>query len=1166
MTQNSTDKNKTSEEWTIGRGSKLAVEIRRTAGRLAVSLTLFDKARCMLHWGVSRQPNEPWQQPARSIWPRVQTPFTPRDEGSSISLDLPADREFSFLVFVLFFPEENNWDNNRGRNYFIRLPLAGESLLSPGKALAEEIKGREVVLQQEFGIEAGRQRAAAVCRTKEHYEVHLVTDLPGPLLLHWGEANRSRLDWQPPPRSHRPKHTVMVDHKAARTPFVAANGLNRLTLSWPDEDMPRAISFVLFRPDAGQWLKNNGANFHIPLVVTEYEKTTFASAALAEMANQIIEAETGRNSWTLMHRFNLCHDLLDRVDGDLEGLALLFVWLRFSSIRQLDWQRNYNTQPRELTHSQQRLTLKLAEHYHASDAAGREIIRLIFSTLGRGAEGGKGQRIRDDILHIMHRHHVKEVTGHFLEEWHQKLHNNATPDDIVICEAYLAFLRSNGDLAAFYGTLENGGVTRERLRGFERPIVTDPDFNPHIKDGLIHDFENYLLLLKSVHSATDLKSAVEAAGHCLAGDIDRAWHIYNSRNEAAISVVDRVREITALRRRLQERLTDNSDQQCIRDLLYLDLGMEEYLRVAVERNLHKSLSGEQLDALIGMLMENVRFSHPSDALTFSLGQWQRLIEQAADDREWFLHTRSVVDRVSRLLGSFIDTFYALLQPKAEHLGSAFNADGWTIDIFTQEVVRAGSPFVLSILFRLIDPILRRGAALGDWQVISHADAAGEVKVANLLDIQDRTYKTPTVLLTDKITGDEVIPQGVTAVLTAAGVDILSHVSIRARNAGVLFASCYNAEKFNTLKDLAGRQVVLAVDARGEVTMEKGVGQTPGRTPAKQPAKALVIRRPVETRYYAIAFEDFSSEVVGGKSNQLLTLKGKLPAWIRLPRSAALPFGVCERVLAEARNATLKKRYKELVAKVDGDPQAMLPELRRSLMELEAPAALFNELRQAMNAAGLELQQDHGPVWQCIKQVWASKWTERAYRSRRQTGIKHDDLFMAVLIQEVIGAEYAFVIHTANPFSGEADELYAEVAPGLGETICSGNYPGRALSFTCRKTKKLVPYLLSYPGKDVALRGSGLIFRSDSNGEDLEEFAGAGLYESVLLKAPRTEVVDYTKNTLLWNTDLRNTILKKIAATGIEVEKAMNGQAQDIEGAYRDGEYFVVQTRRQVGVD
>jgi alpha-glucan,water dikinase len=1169
-------KNKISEEWTIDRGRKLAMALARTNDRLTVSLTLLDKARCILHWGVCRQMNGPWQIPPPSVWPRetytagkaaVRTPLRSRKKGSGVTIDLVTSQEYSFIVFVFYFPDENYWDNNHGRNFFLKVPQTGESLLSPEQAMRLVVGDRDAILQQTFSLEEGRQLAAAVCRKQERYEIHLLTDLPGPLLLHWGEANRSRREWLPPAQSRLPEQTVMVEGKAARTPFVMEDGLNRLDFSWSEEDMPRGITFVLYRPASEQWLKKNGANFHIPLARPDYGTTALASPDLTDMAGEIIEVETGRNSWTLMHRFNLCHDLLDRVNSDVEGLALLFVWLRFSSIRQLDWQRNYNTKPRELAHAQRRLTLKLAELYRRNTPAIREIIRLIFSTLGRGAEGGKGQRIRDDILHIMHRHHVKEVTGHFLEEWHQKLHNNATPDDIVICKAYLAFLRSDGDLAVFYRTLEDGGVTRERLRDFERPIVTDPDFNPHIKEGLIHDFQNYLALLNSVHSATDLRSSLEAAGHCLDGGLnDRAWHIYNSRDDTAIHVTDQVRDLTALRRDLQERLDAGLDEQCVRDILYLDLGLEDYLRVAVERELHKSLSREQLAALTGMLLDNVRISHDKSELTFALNQWQRLQERPADSREWFLHARSVLDRVTRILGAFIDTFYELLQPKAEYLGTSFNAEPWTIDIFTQEVVRAGSPFVLSILIRRIDPILRQGAALGDWQVISHADAAGMLKIATLADIQDRTFTTPMVILADKINGDEVIPKGVTAVLTEDSVDILAHVSIRARNAGVLFASCYDQGKFRSWRDLAGEEVVLVVDARGDVVLDKGTKPALARTAAAGPEKPLTLRRPAAGGTRAISMQDFSRTAVGGKSNQLLALKGKLPEWIHLPSSVALPFGACEQVLADTRNAMIRERYDTLVSKVNGNPGEILPELRHTVMALEAPSTLFSTLTQAMTTAGLTMPENHGLVWQRIKQVWASKWTERAFRSRRQMCLGHDDLYMAVLIQEVIAAEYAFVIHTANPFTGKRDELYAEVAPGLGETICSGNYPGRALSFTCKKARELEPYLLSFPGKNVAVHGAGLIFRSDSNGEDLEEFAGAGLYESVLLEPPRTEIIDYTQINLLWDRDFRDSVLKKIAKIGILVEKAMDGQAQDIEGAYRDGNYYVVQSRRQAGID
>lgn len=62
----------------------------------------------------------------------------------------------------------------------------------------------------------------------------------------------------------------------------------------------------------------------------------------------------------------------------------------------------------------------------------------------------------------------------------------------------------------------------------------------------------------------------------------------------------------------------------------------------------------------------------------------------------------------------------------------------------------------------------------------------------------------------------------------------------------------------------------------------------------------------------------------------------------------------------------------------------------------------------------------------INKVWASKWNERAYFSTRKVKLDHDYLCMAVLIQEIINADYAFVIHTTNPSTGDSSEIYTEV--------------------------------------------------------------------------------------------------------------------------------------------
>ena len=165
--------------------------------------------------------------------------------------------------------------------------------------------------------------------------------------------------------------------------------------------------------------------------------------------------------------------------------------------------------------------------------------------------------------------------------------------------------------------------------------------------------------------------------------------------------------------------------------------------------------------------------------------------------------------------------------------------------------------------------------------------------------------------------------------------------------------------------------------------------------------------------------------------------------------------------------------------------------------------------EVMEHTGLAWPESWDDAWMCIKRVWASKWNRSALgAAARQGRVRNDDLYMAVLIQQVIEAEYAFVIHTVNPSTGNPDELYAEVVLGLGETLV-GNYPGRALSFVCNR-KSMRPELLSFPSKTLGLYGSGLIFRSDSNGEDLPGYAGAGLHDSIVLKPPREVVLDYSR--------------------------------------------------------
>lgn len=73
-----------------------------------------------------------------------------------------------------------------------------------------------------------------------------------------------------------------------------------------------------------------------------------------------------------------------------------------------------------------------------------------------------------------------------------------------------------------------------------------------------------------------------------------------------------------------------------------------------------------------------------------------------------------------------------------------------------------------------------------WQIISPVEVVGYVDVVDeLLAVQNKSYDRPTILVAKSVKGEEEIPDGTVAVLTPDMPDVLSHVSVRARNCKVI---------------------------------------------------------------------------------------------------------------------------------------------------------------------------------------------------------------------------------------------------------------------------------------------------------------------------------------------------------------------------------------------
>ncbi len=174
----------------------------------------------------------------------------------------------------------------------------------------------------------------------------------------------------------------------------------------------------------------------------------------------------------------------------------------------------------------------------------------------------------------------------------------------------------------------------------------------------------------------------------------------------------------------------------------------------------------------------------------------------------------------------------------------------------------------------------------------------------------------------------------------------------------------------------------------------------------------------------------------------------------------------------------------------------------------------------------------------IGQVWASLWNRRAFMSRQQNGIPHAVIHMAVLIQELLEPELSFVMHSADPVTGDGHRCWVELAVGLGETLVSAAQPGNAYRLICDR----------HTGK-VELTACASFSMA------LQPLPGTGIGKSR---------VDYSHIPLSVDPKRAQRLGKQLGRIATALEEAFDGP-QDAEGVIVGEEIYLVQTRPQQGV-
>jgi pyruvate,water dikinase len=209
--------------------------------------------------------------------------------------------------------------------------------------------------------------------------------------------------------------------------------------------------------------------------------------------------------------------------------------------------------------------------------------------------------------------------------------------------------------------------------------------------------------------------------------------------------------------------------------------------------------------------------------------------------------------------------------------------------------------------------------------------------------------------------------------------------------------------------------------------------------------------------------------------------------------------------------------------------AGLVAVRSSATAEDLPEASF----AGQQSTYLNIQGD-GNVLEAVRSCWASLFEARAIFYRLEQNYKHEDVAIAVVVQRMVQSERSGVMFTVEPVSNDTQRLTIEAAYGLGEAVVSGS---------------VTPdfYLVSKNAFSIAdkrvAKQEWMLVRNTARGAHMEE-----ANRRVSIPPDDQQSQKLTDRQIL-----------DLARIGLNIEQYY-GVPQDIEWAYENNSFFIVQSR------
>jgi phosphoenolpyruvate synthase/pyruvate phosphate dikinase len=216
---------------------------------------------------------------------------------------------------------------------------------------------------------------------------------------------------------------------------------------------------------------------------------------------------------------------------------------------------------------------------------------------------------------------------------------------------------------------------------------------------------------------------------------------------------------------------------------------------------------------------------------------------------------------------------------------------------------------------------------------------------------------------------------------------------------------------------------------------------------------------------------------------------------------------------------VEQAYRQMEASCTSDTLRVA--VRSSAMDEDGQAASFAGQHQTfLNVVGANA------VAQAVAGCWTSARSAQALAYRREHGLPIDTR-MAVLVQQLVVADVAAVVFTADPITGDRDQVMINASWGLGESIVSGAVTPD--TFVVRKAD------LAVTVRDVGSK---------------EQMMVLGLTGTRTVPVPRL---------MRGQPSLSEDRLLAVANLGLTLERRM-GRPMDVECAYSGETLYLLQCR------